>query len=149
MLERSVRKGGAWFKSSPLCGREGATWFPCWAYPALSGATDGAHHVCLRDVYRGGAECSILDSASASTTSIRWHFCQRQLPRYGLENCCDGLIDRAKDSKRWKAVVYGLGALWSIYCACTIKLPLRVCSFYKSFQMNCSNSSERKWKETR
>lgn len=40
--------------------------FPVELIQRLSGATDRANHVSLRDVYRGGAECSTLDSASAS-----------------------------------------------------------------------------------
>lgn len=42
--------------------------FPVELIQRLSGATDREYHVSLRDVYRGGAECSTVDSASASTS---------------------------------------------------------------------------------
>lgn len=40
--------------------------FPVELIKRLSGATDRAYHVSLSDVYRGGAECSTLDSVSGS-----------------------------------------------------------------------------------
>lgn len=56
--------GGARRKSSYLCRRGGAIWFPCWAYPVtVRSLRQSVYHVSLRDVYRGGAECSTLDSA--------------------------------------------------------------------------------------
>lgn len=56
--------GSARRKSSYLRGRGGAIWFPCWVYPVtVRSHRQRADHVSLRVVYRGGAECSTLDSA--------------------------------------------------------------------------------------
>lgn len=53
-------------KSSYLCRRGGAVGFLCSAYPAtVRSHRQSVYHVSLRDIYRGGAECGPLDSASA------------------------------------------------------------------------------------